>query len=139
MEAGLADHAWTLEEIAALLDWGLDDIPHGVYDGFMTRKTARTPLRVSNEAFVPDEPKAEVRKRLARLKGQIEGVERMLEQNRPCVEILTQISAAQEALRGAGRVIVRNYLEKCASTAIREGREQEVYDEVMDLVFRVSR
>jgi len=54
---------------------------------------------VLNEAFVPDERKAEVRKRLARLKGQVEGVDRMLEQNRPCVEILTQISAAQEALR----------------------------------------
>lgn len=105
----------------------------------MTRKTARTPLRVMDEAFVPDERKAEVRKRLARVKGQIEGVERMLEQDRPCAEILTQISAAQEALRGASRVMVRNYLEKCATTAIREGREQEVYDEVMDLVFRVSR
>ena len=105
----------------------------------MTRKKARTPLRVIDEWFVPDERKAEVRKRLARLKGQIEGVERMLEQNRPCAEILTQISAAQEALRGASRVMVRNYLEKCATTAIREGREQEVYDEVMHLVFRVSR
>src|SRR3990170_331895 len=105
----------------------------------MTRKAARTPLRVIDEAFVPDERKAEVRKRLARVKGQIEGVERMLEQNRPCAEILTQISAAQEALRGARRGVVRKYLEKCATTAIREGREQEVYDEVMDLVFRVSR
>src|SRR6266545_2506270 len=91
----------------------------------MARKTARRPLRVINEAFVPDERKAELRKRLARLKGQVEGVERMLEQNRPCADILTQISAAQEALRGASRVMVRNYLEKCATTAIREGREQE--------------
>lgn len=104
----------------------------------VTRKTGRT-LRVLDETFVPDERKAEIRKRLARLKGQIEGVERMLEQNRPCAEILTQISAAQEALRGAGRVMVRNYLERCATTAIKEGRGQEIYDEVMDLVFRVTR
>ena len=54
-------------------------------------------------------------------------------------EILTQISAAQEALRGAGRVMVRNYLERCATTAIKEGRGQEVYDEVMNLIFKVSR
>ena len=60
------------------------------------RKGTAQALRVLNEAFVPDERKAEVRKRLARLKGQVEGVDRMLTQNRPCVEILTQISAAQE-------------------------------------------
>ena len=104
----------------------------------VSRRTGPS-LRVLNEAFVPDERKAEVRKRLARLKGQIGGVERMLGENRPCAEILTQISAAQEALRGAGRVMVRNYLERCATMAIKEGREQEVYDEVMDLVFKVSR
>jgi len=102
------------------------------------RRTGRS-LRVLDETFVPDDRKAEVRRRLARLKGQIDGVERMLGENRPCAEILTQISAAQEALRGAGRVMVRNYLERCATTAIKEGRGQEVYDEVMNLIFKVSR
>lgn len=102
------------------------------------RATGRA-LRILEEAFVPDERKAEVRKRLARAKGQVEGVERMLAENRPCVEILTQISAAQEALRGAGRVMVRNYLERCASAAIKAGREQEVYDEVMDVIFKLTR
>lgn len=102
------------------------------------RLTGRA-LRVVDAVFVPDERKAEVRKRLARAKGQVEGVERMLDQNRPCVEILTQISAAQEALRGAGRVMVRNYLERCASAAIKAGREQEVYDEMMDIVFKLTR
>lgn len=96
-------------------------------------------LRILNDAFVPDERKAEVRKRLARLKGQLDGVNRMLDENRPCVEILTQISAAQEALRGAGRVMVRNYLERCAAAGIKAGREQEVYDEVMDVIFKVTR
>ena len=103
-----------------------------------SRVVARN-IRILDQTFVPDERKAEVRRRFARLKGQIEGVERMLADNRPCVEILTQISAAQEALRGAGRVMVRNYLERCATDAIKAGREQEVYDEVMDLVFKMSR
>jgi DNA-binding FrmR family transcriptional regulator len=96
-------------------------------------------LRILDDAFVPDERKTEVRKRLARAKGQVEGIERMLDQNRPCVEILTQISAAHEALRGAGRVMVRNYLERCASSAIKAGREQEVYDELMDVIFKLTR
>ena len=105
----------------------------------MTRKTTAVPLRILNEAFVPDDRKSELRLRLKRLKGQLEGVERMLDQERPCVEILTQISAAQEALRGVGRVMARNYLERCASAAIKAGRENEVYDEVMDVVFKVMR
>ena len=105
----------------------------------MTTRKAGRALGVLDETLVPDERKAELRKRLARLKGQLEGVERMLDSNRPCAEILTQISAAQEALRGTGRVMVRNYLERCATTAIKEGRGQEIYDEVMDLVFTVSR
>jgi DNA-binding FrmR family transcriptional regulator len=105
----------------------------------MPNRLAARVLRVVDAVFVPDERKAEVRKRLARAKGQVEGVERMLDQNRPCVEILTQISAAQEALRGAGRVMVRNYLERCASAAIKAGREQEVYDEMMDIVFKLTR
>jgi len=43
------------------------------------------------------------------------------------------------ALRGAGRIVVRNYLERCASAGIKAGREQEVYDEVMDVIFKLTR
>ena len=97
------------------------------------------PLRILDEAFVPDERKTEIRTRLNRLRGQLDGIERMLEQDRPCLEILTQVSAAQEAIRGVGRVMARNYLERCASAAIKAGREREVYDQVMDVVFKLGR
>lgn len=96
-------------------------------------------LRVLDEAFVPDDRKTEIRDRLKRVRGQVEGLERMLDANRPCLEILTQISAAQEALRGVGRLTVRNYLERCASTAIKAGREQEVYDQLMEVIFKLAR
>ena len=104
----------------------------------MTKKNV-VPLRILNDAFVPDERKTELRSRLNRLRGQLDGIERMLDSDRPCVDILTQVSAAQEALRGVGRVMVRNYLEKCASAGLKAGREREVYDEVIDVVFRVAR
>ena len=96
-------------------------------------------LRILEKAFVPDERKAEIRKRLARAKGQVQGIDRMLADNRPCLDILTQISAAQEALRGAGRVMVRNYLERCAASAIKAGREQEVYDQLMEVIFKLTK
>lgn len=105
----------------------------------MGRPNKAVALRILDEAFVPDDRKVEVRKRLARLRGQVEGIERMLAGNRPCVDILTQISAAQEALRGVGRVMVRNYLERCAAAAIKGGREREVYDELMNVIFKLTR
>jgi DNA-binding FrmR family transcriptional regulator len=96
-------------------------------------------LRILEDAFVPDARKEEIRGRLKRVRGQVDGLERMLNDNRPCMEILTQVSAAQEALRGVGRLMVRNYLERCAAAAIKQGREQEVYDELMDVVFKLTR
>jgi DNA-binding FrmR family transcriptional regulator len=89
--------------------------------------------------FVPDERKAEVRRRLKRARGQVEGIERMLDENRPCAEILQQIAAAQEALRASGKLIVRNYMEKCATEGIKRGREKEVYDEFLDIIYRMVR
>lgn len=100
---------------------------------------AKTSLPVLDAAFVPDERKGELLRRLRRAKGQIAGIERMLESNRPCMEVLTQLAAASEAIRGASRVMARNYLERCAPKAIAAGREQEVYDELLELVFKLAR
>lgn len=97
------------------------------------------PLRLLENTFVPDERKAELRRRLKRLRGQVAGVERMLDENRPCMDILTQVSATQEALRGFSRIMVLNYLEKCATEALKEGRQREVYDDLMKVVFRLAR
>jgi len=96
-------------------------------------------LPVVEKIFVPDERKAEVRRRLKRARGQVDGIERMLEENRPCAQILQQIAAAQEALRGAGKLMVRSYMEKCAAEGIRAGREKEVYDEFLEIIYRMVR
>lgn len=92
-----------------------------------------------DRAFVPDERKPELRRRLKRARGQIDGIERMLEDNRPCRDILQQIGAAQEALRAAGKLMVRNYLEKCATEAIKAGQGKEVYDELLEIIYRMVR
>ncbi len=103
----------------------------------MSKNASR--LRVLNQVFVPDERKGNIRGRLKRLRGQIDGLERMLDANRPCVDILTQVAAAQQALRGVGKLVVRNYLERCASTAIKSGQQEEVFDELMDIIFKLTR
>lgn len=102
---------------------------------------ARVPqlLPAVDNAFVPDERKGEVRRRLKRARGQVDGIERMLDENRPCAQILQQIAAAQEALRAAGKLMVRSYMEKCATEGIKAGRQKEVYDEFLEIIYRMVR
>ncbi len=102
-------------------------------------KSRKVTLPVVEAVFVPDERKSEVRRRLKRARGQVDGIERMLEENRPCAEILQQIAAAQEALRAAGKLMVRSYIEKCATEGIKSGREQEIYDELLEIIYRMVR
>ena len=51
----------------------------------------------------------------------------------------TKVAAAQQALRGVGKLVVRNYLERCALSAIKSGHEEEVFDELMNIVFKLTR
>ena len=79
--------------------------------------------------------------RLRRLEGQVRGIQRMIEEDRYCADVLTQISSVQEALRGVGRELMRNHLKHCATAAIRAGDEEadKMYDELVDLIFKSSR
>src|SRR3954452_17911211 len=77
-------------------------------------------------------------KRLRRIEGQVRGLQKMIDDDRYCADILTQISSVHEALRGVGRELMRNHLKHCASGAIREGdsRAEQMYDEIVDLMYK---
>jgi len=83
------------------------------------------------------ERKANAIRRLKAAEGQLRGVQEMLEAQRPCLEVLTQLAAAQSALRQVNRIVLRNYLENCATQAIRRS-DAKVYDELMDAIFKFS-
>jgi CsoR family transcriptional regulator, copper-sensing transcriptional repressor len=79
--------------------------------------------------------------RLRRIEGQVRGLQGMVVEGRYCVEILQQISATVRALDGTAKAVLQNYLETCATQAIRSGDEGEakrVYGEITDL-FRFAR
>ena len=82
-------------------------------------------------------------KRLRRIEGQVRGLQKMVEEDRYCADIMTQISSVHEALRSVSRELMRNHLKHCASAAIREsgagGEAEAVYDELVDLMFKHSR
>lgn len=90
---------------------------------------------------VDPEIKAATLRRLSRIAGQIRGLQKMVEEERYCADILVQISSVQEALRGTSRHLMRNHLQHCATDAIKQGSEsaEAMYDELLDLVYRHSR
>ncbi len=79
--------------------------------------------------------------RLRRIEGQVRGLQRMVEEDRACGDILTQVSSVQEALRAAGRELLRDHLKLCAHSAFRQGETsaEAVCDEVVEMVFRHAR
>ncbi|MHB1329180.1 MAG: metal-sensitive transcriptional regulator [Gemmatimonadales bacterium] len=89
------------------------------------------------------DPERKVRnlKRLRRIEGQVRGLARMVDEERYCADIMTQIASVHEALRSVGRELMRNHLRHCAADAIRsEGATAEaMYDELVDLIYRHSR
>jgi DNA-binding FrmR family transcriptional regulator len=91
---------------------------------------------------VDNEIKASNLRRLGRIEGQIRGIQRMIEDDRYCADILTQVSSAQEALRAVARALMRNHLSHCATHAITTGSAQEreaMYDELLDIIYKNAR
>lgn len=79
-------------------------------------------------------------KRLRRIEGQVRGLQKMVEEDRYCADILTQISSVHEALRGVGRELMRNHLKHCATAAFQSGDDPEVmYDELVEMMYKHSR
>ena len=86
--------------------------------------------------------KARALQGLKRIEGQVRGLQRMVEEDRYCADVLTQISAVHEALRKVGKLLMRNHLEHCVTDALRSGdgaAATEAYDEVMDLMYRYAK
>ena len=81
------------------------------------------------------------RKRLRRIEGQVRGLQKMVDEDRYCADILTQIASVHEALRSVGRELMRNHLKHCASAAIRQGpaEAEAMYDELVEMMYRHSR
>jgi DNA-binding FrmR family transcriptional regulator len=91
---------------------------------------------------VDPEIKRAVLTRLRRIEGQVRGLQKMVDEERYCADVLTQVSSVQEALRGVGRSLLHNHLKHCATQAIRSGdpaQADAMYEELMELMSRSLR
>jgi DNA-binding FrmR family transcriptional regulator len=79
--------------------------------------------------------------RLKRIEGQIRGVQKMVEEERYCADILGQLAAVQEALRAVGRELLRNHLKHCTTHAIKKdaAAAEAMYDEIVELMYKNAR
>lgn len=80
--------------------------------------------------------------RLRRVEGQVRGVQKMVEAQRYCPEILIQMSAVHESLRAVERILMKNHLQHCATEALRSGDEkqaQRTYNELTELFYKHAR
>ncbi|MEE1209403.1 MAG: metal-sensing transcriptional repressor [Parafannyhessea umbonata] len=80
-----------------------------------------------------DELKKSVTCRLNRAIGQLNGVKAMIEDDRYCGDVLTQLAAAESAVRAVSRMVMQDHLKTCVVERIQQG-DTEVVDEVMDLL-----
>lgn len=79
--------------------------------------------------------------RLRRIEGQVGGVIRMVEEQRYCVDLLTQLRAVRAAVRRVEESILREHVEQCVVDAARRGRraeQQARIDELLDVIARFS-
>ena len=93
-------------------------------------------------SVVDPEIKHAIGTRLRRIEGQVRGLQKMIEEERYCADVLMQLSSVQEALRGVGRGLLQNHLKHCVTEVIRTTDQEQVdgaVDELMELMYRNAR
>ena len=114
----------------------------------LLRKAAVQSQAANCACDIPGEPRKAIavdpdlkeanRNRLRRIEGQIRGLQKMVEDDRYCADIITQVASVQEALRGVARNLMRNHLHHCAAKALRSNKKQEaeaMYDELLEMIY----
>jgi DNA-binding FrmR family transcriptional regulator len=91
---------------------------------------SQTTLEVSK---VQDSTRQDVLKRLNYIAGHLEGIRRMVEEDKYCPEVLKQTFAVRRAIEKMEAMILEGHLHTCVAHGIRDGREDEVISELMDL------
>ena len=95
-------------------------------------ETAKTTHRSEKE-------KDKLINRLKRIEGQVRGIQNMIETDRYCVDILTQVSAINAALKKVSLQLLENHTNHCVSNAIQNGEGEAAIQELMDVFERFSK
>ena len=83
--------------------------------------------------------KASVQKRLGRIEGQVRGLSKMVEEDRYCIDIVTQISAVRAALRRVEEEVLRDHVAHCVEHAIASGNKTDQRQKITELMEVIGR
>lgn len=78
-------------------------------------------------------------KRLNRIEGQVKGIQKMVEEERYCIDILTQISAIRSAINKVGSIILENHIKGCVANSIKEDNSEESIAEIMKTIDKFTK
>ncbi|MBB5174439.1 metal-sensing transcriptional repressor [Texcoconibacillus texcoconensis] len=86
-----------------------------------------------------EEEKQQLLNRLKRVEGQVRGIQRMVEDDRYCVDVLVQLSAINAALKKVGYSMLENHTRGCVASAVQEGNGDEAIEELMKVIQQFSK
>ena len=86
--------------------------------------------------MINEEVKANALLRLRKIEGQIKGISKMIDEEKYCIDVINQITAAQRALDQVALAIMKRHVESCVSSAVKEGKGSGKIDELMDAINR---
>ncbi|MCC5465903.1 metal-sensitive transcriptional regulator [Pelosinus baikalensis] len=84
--------------------------------------------------MLTDKEKSELKLRLKKIAGQINGIDKMLDDGRYCVDVVQQILAARAALNKVSLIIMESHAKSCMVTAIKDNRAEQSIEELMQLL-----
>lgn len=117
--------------------WG-----YGIYRGDdMEKEILNIPLYPEKSPAVKrrEEEKQRLINRLKRVEGQVRGVQRMIEEDRYCVDVLVQVSAISAALKKVGFTLLEHHTRGCVSQAVTDGAGDEAIEELMKVIEQFSK
>ena len=83
--------------------------------------------------------KAALGKRMSRIEGQVRGIAKMIEDDRYCIDVLTQVAALQAALDAVGLELLEQHLHGCVQNAVQSGDGARAIDEALTVIRRFAR
>ncbi len=99
------------------------------------------PIKLEQTAIVlkNQEEKEKIVNRLKRIEGQVRGIQKMIEDDRYCVDILVQLSAANAALKKVGFTLLEQHTKGCVASAVRSGDGEDAIEELMKVIHQFSK
>jgi DNA-binding FrmR family transcriptional regulator len=102
-----------------------------------TRKSDANPVEGAAHGYIKAKYKERLENRLRRIEGQVRGVQRMVNEEAYCVDVLTQIASVVSALEKVGTILLKDHVEHCVRESIEKGEDAD--DKIEELTTAVER